>query len=223
MTPFIEALALLALVLVNRLGFVYVVSRKLHLTFARNPMLTFLYFLAMAGAVALAFPAYATALFGGASILTVLFCLFVLVVVNPWIYHLLKKSHRVPERLAKANPEQQFLLIDEKYLFSKTGDVIFQQVSVGILMLIFVAAGVPFVELVPLFAFIFAALHFHLFFSAKRMWAAYFTICAAAGGFMFPFLILLVPGGIYFAIVIHTLWYVGSGVLFGLVETEGKA
>lgn len=223
MTPFVEAVALLVLVLVNRLGFIYVVNRRLHLTFAQNPMLTFLYFLLMSAAILLAFPGYAGALFGTASILTVLFCLFILVVLNPWVYRLIKKEGHAPARLAKANPEQQFLLIDEKYLFSKTGDVIFQQVAVGTLMLIFVAAGLPFQQLVPLFAVIFAALHFHLFFSAKKLWAAYFTICAAAAGFMFPFLILLVPGGIYYAIALHTLWYVGSGALFGLVEAEGKA
>lgn len=223
MTPLLEALALLAVTLVNRLGFIYVVNRRLHLTFARNPMLTFVYFLLMAGLIIILFPGYAALLFGGASILTVLFCLFVLVVVNPWVYRSLKKSNHVPARLAKANPEQQFLLIDEKYLFSKTGDVIFQQVAVGVLMLIFFGAGLPFEQLVPLFALIFALLHFHLFFSAKRLWATYFTVCATVAGFMFPFLILLVPGGIYYAIVIHTLWYVGSGALFGLVETEGTA
>lgn len=223
MTPLFEALALLAVTLVNRLGFIYVVNRRLHLTFAKNPMLTFVYFLLMAALIILIFPGYAGILFGGASILTLLLCLFVLVVLNPWIYRQLKSSHRIPARLAKANPEQQFLLIDEKYLFSKTGDVIFQQVAVGTLMLIFFGEGIPFEQLVPLFALIFAALHFHLFFSAKKLWAAYFTVCATVAGFMFPFLILLVPGGIYYAIVIHTLWYVGSGVLFGLVETEGTA
>ncbi len=221
MTPLFEALALLAVTLVNRLGFIYVVNRRLHLTFAQNPMLTFLYFLAMAGIILALFPSYASILFGGASIFTILLCLFVLVVLNPWIYRRLKASKHVPERLAKANPEQQFLLIDEKYLFSKTGDVIFQQVAIGILMLILFGAGIPFEELVPMFALIFAALHFHLFFSAKRLWATYFTVSATLAGFMFPFLILLVPGGIYFAIVIHTLWYVGSGALFGLIETEG--
>ncbi|HYD93286.1 MAG TPA: hypothetical protein VEB18_02405 [Candidatus Paceibacterota bacterium] len=224
MTVFMfEALALLALVLVNRLGFIYVVNRRLHLTFAKNPMLTFLYFLGMALLIILLFPAYAAQLFGGAGIFTVLFFLFVLVVINPWIYRMLKENEHVPRRLAKANPEQQFLLIDEGYLFSKTGDVIFQQVAIGILMLIFLAAGMPFEQLVPLFAVIFGALHFHLFFSAKRVWAAYFTVCAAAAGFMFPFIILLIPGGVYFAIVLHMLWYVGSGALFGLVETDRKA
>lgn len=223
MTPYaLEAALLFAFVLVNRLGFVYVVNRRLHLTFAKNPMLTFLYFLLMAALLAVLLPTYAIQLFS-APILIILFLLFMLVVINPWIYWLLKKEKHIPAKLAKANPEQQFLLIDERYLFSKTGDVIFQQTAVGCLMLIFVSAGVAFSELVPLFAFLFAALHFHLFFSAKKVWAAYFTICAAAAGFMFPYLILLVPGGIYFAIMMHMLWYVGSGALFGLVETAEEA
>jgi hypothetical protein len=220
MPVYIEAAILLALVLVNRLGFIYVVNRRLHLTFAKNPVLTFLYFIGMAVLIALILPQYALLLLAPGSILITLFFLFMLVVVNPWIYHLLKTGKHLPAKLAKANPEQQFLLIDEKYLFSKTGDVIFQQIAVGILLLMLFGVGIPFNTLVPLFALLFGALHFHLFFSAKKVWASYFTTCAAAAGFMFPYLILFVPGGFYFAVIIHMLWYVGSGAFFAFVEAE---
>ena len=80
------------------------------------------------------------------------------------------------------------------------------------------ALGVPFATLVPLFALAFAVLHLHLFFSMRPVWATYFTVCAAVSGFVLPYLLILVPGGVYYAIVLHLMWYVGSGALFGAIE-----
>src|SRR5690348_2915553 len=91
----LEIAFLLALVLVNRLGFVYVVNRKLHLTFVKNPALTFLYFVAMTALVALVFFPYSAELFHPGSILTVFFFLFVLFVLNPWAYRTLVRKGMV--------------------------------------------------------------------------------------------------------------------------------
>lgn len=218
MALLIEIAFLLLIVMVNRLAFIYVVNRRLHLTLAKNPLLTFVYFIVMAGVLAFLFPYEAVRLYVPGSSLTLLFFLFMLFVVYPWAYGRLKAHHQTPTRLAKAYPDQQFLLIDTRYLFSKTGDVIFQQTAVGILLLILDEAGVPLSELVPLFALIFGIIHLHLFVATRALWATYFTISAAVGGFMLPFIILTVPGGIYFSIVIHMLWYVASGALFGSIE-----
>jgi len=40
MTIALEIAFLLSLVLVNRLGFVYVINKRLHLSFIKNPVLT---------------------------------------------------------------------------------------------------------------------------------------------------------------------------------------
>jgi len=215
---FIEIAFLLVIVMVNRLGFIYVVNRRLHLTLSKNPLLTFLYFILMTAVLAVLFPHYAAVLFQSGSTMAILFCLFVLFIINPWVYARLKELHQTPSKLAEAFPDQQFLLIDTRFLFSKTSDVIFQQVAVGIMLLILSEAGIPMSELVPLAALVFAIIHLHMFFATRILWATYFTISATLGGFMLPFLILGVPGGIYYAIVIHMLWYVGSGALFGAIE-----
>lgn len=218
MTLYLEVAILLVLVLVNRLGFVYVIDRRLHLSFVKNPVLTFVYFITMTLLIGVLFYPYTFALISSGSILTVLFFLFVLFVLNPWAYRALVKNGMVAKRLAALYPEQAFLQIDERYLLSKTGDVVFQQSALGILALMLTALGVPFTTLIPWFALGFAALHLHLFLSMKPLWAVYFTICATASGFVLPFLLLLVPGGIYFAIILHLLWYIGSGALFGSLE-----
>jgi len=216
---FIETAFLMLIVMVNRLTMIYVLNRRLHLTLTKNPLLTFVYFVLMAFGLAALFPSEAVALYHPGSSLTILFFLFMLFVVNPWVYKRMKDLHQTPARLSRAYPEQQFLLIDTRFLFSKTGDVIFQQTAVGIFLLILSDAGIPLSELVPLVAVIFGITHLHMFASTKALWVTYFTISAATGGFMLPFIILLIPGGIYYAIVIHMLWYVGSGVLFGAIES----
>ncbi len=209
---------LCALALINRLGFIYVLNRRLHLTFIKNPALTFTYFLVMTLLIGFIFFPYAHVLFASGSILTVTFFLFVLFVLTPWAYRILIKEGMVAKRLSALYPDQAFLQIDERYLLSKTGDIVFQQTTLGILALMLIGFGVPFTTLVPWFAFGFAVLHFHLFLSMKPVWAVYFTACAAVSGFILPYLLIFVPGGIYYAIVLHLMWYVGSGALFGAIE-----
>lgn len=219
----LEIFFLLGLVLVNRLAFVYVFTRRWRLTFTENPILTFLYFILATILVAFLFPREVADLYHPGSILMVVFFLFMLLVFNPWVYRHLKRDHHLPMMLSKASPEQAFLAIDERYLFSKTGDVLFQQTTVGILLMVLYHAGLSLEVLVPLFALIFALLHVHMVFSARPIWAMYFIASAAAGGFILPFILLTMEGGIYLTTVLHMLWYVGSGALFGYVEESGRA
>lgn len=223
MTLLVEVAVLIALVLVNRLGFVYVIDRRLHLSFVKNPVLTFVYFIVMSLVVVALFFPYAVTAFNPGTSLTVMFFLFVLFVLNPWAYRHMKEAGLVARRLSKLYPGQSFLQIDERYLLSKTGDVIFQQTALAILALMLTALGVPFTTLVPVFAIAFAVLHLHLYLSMPPVWATYFTICATASGFVLPYLLLLVPGGVYYAIILHLLWYVGSGALFGSIEKAERS
>jgi hypothetical protein len=220
MSVWLEVGLLFSILLINRLTFIYVVNRKLHLSFTKNPALTFLYFVFMGLAVAALFWGYTKELFLSDSIVSVFICLVVLTVINPWIYGRLQFFDKKPDSLAKANPDQQFLLIDDKYLLSKTGDVLFQQLVAGILILLMARAGLPFDTLVPVFAGVFFLSHLHMFISTRVIWALYFSLFATLGGFVLPFLILNVDGGVYYAIAIHTLWYVGSGAFFGFLEND---
>lgn len=220
MSIWLEIALLFGILLVNRLTFIYVFNRRLHMSFSKNPALTFLYFIFMGLAVAALFWDYTKELFFPSSILSVFVGLVVLTVLNPWIYNRLQALNKEPDHLAKANPDQQFLLIEDKYLLSKTGDVLFQQLVAGILLLIMFNAGMPFDTLVPLFAGIFFLSHLHMFLSTRVIWALYFSLFATLGGFVLPFLVLNVEGGIYYAIAIHMLWYVGSGAFFGFLEND---
>lgn len=220
MSLWVEALLLFLLLLVNRLTFIYVFNKRLHLSFSKNPSLTFVYFILAAVLVGVLFQEYVAVLFAEHSVLAFIVCLTVLSVLNPWIYARLRDMKKNPKALAHANPDQQFLLIEDKYLLSKTGDVIFQQVAAGVLILIMNKMGIPFETLVPFFAGIFLFSHLHMFLSTRIIWALYFSLFATLAGFVLPFLILQVEGGIYYAIAIHTLWYVASGAFFGFLEND---
>ena len=222
MALFIEILLLFALLVLNRLAFIYLFNRRLHMTLSNNPGLSFLYFVGMAIGVMILFSDYASVLLEPHTVPVMTF-LIVATVINPWVYDRLQETGRLPKRLSKANPDQQFLLIDDRFLLAKTGDVIFQQVVAGILLLIMSAYGIPFETLVPLFAGIFFVIHLHMFLSTRVIWALYFSIFAALGGFVLPFLILNVPGGVYYALCLHLLWYVGSGAFFGFLESDTAA
>jgi hypothetical protein len=223
MSFWIEALILFAILIVNRLAFVYLLNRKWQLSFSKNPSLMFLYFIGTAFIISVLFWEYASQLFAPDSVISIFTCLVVLTVINPWIYDRIKVLKKKPIRLSRAHPDQQFLLIEDRYLLSKTGDVISQQMAAGVLILIMAQAGVPFETLVPLFAGIFFISHFHMFFSTHLIWALYFSLFATLGGFVLPFLVLQVDGGIYYAIAIHMLWYVGSGAFFGTLEYDTNA
>lgn len=221
MALWVEVILLFSLLVLNRLAFIYIFNRRLHVTLSANPGLSFLYFVGMGLAVALLFSDYAMILFEP-YVIPVMAFLVVATVINPWIYDRLQEMKKLPKKLSKANPDQQFLLIDDRFLLAKTGDVIFQQIVAGILLLIMAAYGIPFETLVPLFAGIFFLIHLHMFMSTRVIWALYFSIFAALGGFVLPFLILNVPGGVYYALCLHILWYVGSGAFFGFLENDTK-
>lgn len=223
MNLWIPALVLSAILIVNRLAFIYLLNRKWRLSFSKNPSFMFLYFVGMALMVVVLFWGYARVLLLPVSVISVLTCLVVLTVLNPWIYDRLQSLKRQPTKLAHAHPDQQFLLIEDRYLLSKTGDVIFQQIAAGILILIMTKAGIPFETLVPLFAGIFFVSHLHMFLSTHIIWAVYFSLFAVLGGFVLPFLVLNVDGGIYYGIAIHMLWYVASGAFFGILEHDTVA
>lgn len=219
--PYLPGLVLLlAIAGINRMAFIYLVNRRFHLSFSRNPMVILLYFILMTGIVSAIFFPYAATLYGNAPAGAVILLAFVLLVINPWIYRRLREAHKVPTWLAEQNPDQQFLRIDEQYLFSKTGDIVFQQTVIGIVLLTLAEAGVPLSELVLIFAGVFALGHVHMFFSATPLWGTYFTLFAAGAGFALPFIVLTVPGGVYYAIALHMFWYVASGAFFGILLSD---
>ncbi|MFA5996336.1 MAG: hypothetical protein WC790_01280 [Candidatus Paceibacterota bacterium] len=184
------------------------------LTFADAPVWSLFYFGIWTALVALLFPAQAQALFADVSILGYLVLAFMLIVVFPMLYRALRERDGSPEWLIALYPDEGMLTLGERYILAKIADVAFQQLISGILILTLSTAGVSYPAIVGVFIGLFAAAHLYIFRTDGLLWGLHYTTYAALGGFAFPFLILFVPGGIVYAILIHMFFYVFSGIFF---------
>ncbi|HEX8994065.1 MAG TPA: hypothetical protein VF803_02325 [Candidatus Paceibacterota bacterium] len=193
------------------------------LTFADSPVWSLFYFSAWATLVAFLFPGKIQALFAGVSSLGYLALAFMLLVVFPVLYYAMRTTEGSPEWLAKLYPGEGMLTLGERYILAKIGDVVFQQFVAGALILTLADSGITYPAIVGVFVLLFAAAHLYIFRTDGLLWGLYYTTYAALAGFVFPFLILWVPGGIVCAILVHMLFYVISGIFFAKLPRPSRA
>ncbi|MHB1163278.1 MAG: hypothetical protein ACYCZZ_01995 [Minisyncoccota bacterium] len=189
-------------------------ERYFKLTFADAPVWSLFYFSAWATLVAFLFPVQIQTLFADVSFLGYIGLTFMLIVVFPALYHAMRKKDGNPEWLLELYPGQGMLTLGERYIVAKIADVAFQQFIAGALILTLSAGGVSYPIIVGVFVALFTAAHLYIFRTGGLLWGLYYTTYAALSGFVFPFLILFVPGGIMYSILIHMLFYVLSGIFF---------
>ncbi len=193
------------------------------LSFENAPVWSLFYFGAWAALVAFFFPTEIHALFAQVSSLGYLSLAFMLLVVFPSLFHAIRTRDGSPAWLLALYPDEGLLTLGERYILAKIADVVFQQFIAGVLILMLAAAGVPYPTIVGVFVALFSAAHFYIFRTDGLLWGLYYTTYAALSGFAFPFLILFVPGGIIYAILIHMLFYVLSGIFFAKLPRPGAA
>lgn len=224
MTPLIlSAVGLILLSTAARTIYFQLFEKYFKLSFADAPAWSLFYFSAWAWLVAALFPAEIAELFAGVSILGYIALLFLLVVVSPALYHALRVKEGSPAWLAAIYPTQGMLTLGERYILAKVADVTFQQFIAGAMILVLAHGGVSYPVIVGIFIALFAAAHLYIFETDGLAWGLYYTTYAALAGFAFPFLVLFVPGGVAYAIVIHMLFYVLSGIFFAKLPRPGKA
>ncbi len=197
-------------------------ERYFKLTFADAPAWSFFYFSAWATLVAFLFPEQMRSLFADVSSLGYIALAFVLIVVFPALYHAMRTRDGNPEWLAVLYPREGMLTLGERYILAKIADVVFQQFIGGVLILTLFADGVSYPVIVEVFVGLFAAAHLYIFRRDGLLWGLHYTTYAALSGFAFPFLILFIPGGIMYAILIHMLFYVLSGIFFAKLPRPSK-
>lgn len=193
------------------------------LTFADSPVWSLFYFSAWAAIVVYLFPGKIFALFAGVSSLGYLGLGFMLLVAFPALYYAIRTTDGSPEWLASLYPEEGMLTLGERYILAKIGDVVFQQFVASVLILTLSEHGVSYPAIVGVFVGLFAAAHFYIFRTDGLLWGMYYTTYAALSGFAFPFLILFVKGGIAYAIIVHMLFYVISGIFFAKLPRPSPA
>lgn len=189
-------------------------ERYFKLTFEDAPVWSLFYFGGWTAVIALLFTDELKDLFGAISFSGYLILTLCLMVVFPFVYKILHESVGSPKWLAEIFPGQGMLSLEERYIVAKIGDVVFQQSAAGALIVALSAHGVSYPNIVFIFVALFAVAHLYIFRTAGFFWGLHYTAYATLGGFAFPFLILFVPGGIGYAILLHMLFYVLSAAFF---------
>jgi len=215
-------LVVMGLIALARTIHVSLFTKYFKLTYTDAPVWTFLYFSAFALAVVLIFHAEAAILFAHVSPIGYITLLFLFVVVFPVIYRWLRLRSGVPKWLMELFPDEPILSLEERFILAKIADVVFQDLAAGVIILTLVANGLTYPVIVGIFVALFAAAHFYIFKTSGLFWGLYYSTYAALGGFAIPFLILFVPGGIAYVLVLHMLFYVISSVLFAKLPRPSR-
>lgn len=189
-------------------------ERYFKLSFENAPVWSLFYFSFWIAVVILFFPYEIHLLFSPITFLGYLTLFVLLLVFFPWVYRSIKASVGSPEWLTKLYPGQGMLTLEERYIFAKIGDVIFQQCIAGALLLVLYMGGFDYQYITAIFVILFTLAHIYIFATAGFMWGMHFTAYAVLGGFAFPYFIVFVPAGIAYSLVLHMLFYVLSAVFF---------
>lgn len=208
-------LAVLVLLLIVAYAIhIHLFERRLGLTFSDAPWRSLLYFIAWSLIVIFLFPAQTGTLFAQATPTHYLFLAFMLLAVFPELYHATRMRDGSPDWLLTLSPGEGMLTLGERYIIAKIGDVVFQQLAASVVILTLAQSGIPYPAIVGISVALFTLAHLYIFRAAGAFWGLYYTTYAALSGFAFTFLILFIPAGIIYSILIHMLFYVLSGIIF---------
>lgn len=178
-------------------------------SYVKSPLRTSLYFLCASLIVYFLFPNEIhsftrTITVSSVSILLVFLC-------GAFLYYILCDTY-----MRVIGLKRHHLLLaqmNQRYLFSKIFEVLFQQMEIVVLVALLQSIHLPFPIMVFVFALLFASLHIPLIKLKSRNFGIYFTIAALLSSFAFPYCILFIPGGIIYSFMIHITFYLFSGAL----------
>ncbi|MEX0690132.1 MAG: hypothetical protein WD471_01305 [Candidatus Paceibacterota bacterium] len=138
------------------------------------------------------------------------FLLFIL------IYKSFNSRFKRPERIITKYPEESFLYMDYRFLVSKSADIIFQQIAIVTMVIMFQEAGMSLPLMIISFGLIFGLIHIPLVRTKGGVFGAYFVLAAALSAIFFPVLITQIDYGFVYSYVVHWLFYILSAVIFWL-------
>jgi len=139
--------------------------------------------------------------------------LFIIIIL---VYHFFNKHVKKPLNLMKSNPDQYFLLMNYKYLFSKSFDILFQQVQILVLVLLLFNSGFSLVKIVIIFSALFGLVHVFNIPLAGKYFGLYYFLASILAGVLFPLLIINFKYGFVYSYILHWIFYLISAILFWL-------
>lgn len=129
-------------------------------------------------------------------------------------YFLSRRFLKKPEKAMAEQPEDFNLPMDYRYIISKHFEILFQQTTILVLVLLLQKTGLTLAGIVVCFVVLFGVLHVPLIKTTGRFFGLYYTIFAMLSGLVFPTLITQFRYGFAYSFMVHVLFYIATGVFF---------
>jgi hypothetical protein len=195
-------------------GFYHVLFRRFGLGYTKGFLITTAYFLVSAGVVSVIFwDTLKRVLVDVDALPLVVLGVFMLAQLALYVY--------IPQRLARPatylteHPDRYYLDISWRRLVSKSADIVAQQIYIVLMVLFLQELGLTLYATIVWFGVLFALLHAGLVIAEWGRWPALLFGSAVLGfSLVFPVLILLVPYGFVYNIMLHWLFYTITATTF---------
>lgn len=194
-------------------GFFFLFHRN-GVDYTRHYIWTTLYFLGVGAIIATIFRIYLAPIVQQFSLLPfIVFGVFML--VQLFIYVYVPKYLKAPTEYFEKYPNRYYLKLDWRRLVSKSADIAAQQAFIVLLVVFLKDAGLPLVQILFWFCLLFLFLHIPLLASERGRWPMYlFGVVVIVFSIIFPILILYIPYGFIYNIILHWLFYTTVAVVF---------
>lgn len=197
-------------------GFFNAYLRRKGVGYTRYYMVTVVYFTATAGIIAFVFLEHLVPILQDFNVTPLLMLGIFMLIQAAW-YAYFPTFFRPPTLYFESYPDRHYLEISLRRLLSKSTDIAAQQVFIVLLVVFLRDAGLSVPGIIAAFFMLFALLHTPLLVLEWRRWP-WFAFAGAILLFsiVFPVLILLVPYGFVYNIILHWLFYTTTSAVFWL-------
>ncbi|MCX7921897.1 MAG: hypothetical protein N3B21_07800 [Clostridia bacterium] len=148
--------------------------------------------------------------------------LAVFFILNILVYYLANRFIQKPMDVIMKYKED-FLKIDYRYMFSKSFEILFQQLIVAIVAAVLRNMGFDTYKIVLAFAILFALPHVFLIFITDLKFAMFYTFSAMLSAVAFPLLILKINNGFIFSYIVHFVFYTCSALVVWILRGQRNA
>jgi len=136
-------------------------------------------------------------------------------ILHVLLYVFIHKYLQEPKDYFVRYPKRQYLQVDLRRLFSKSMDILSQQVFVLLLIMFLQDAGLTTGQIIITFAVIFGMIHAPLILIERGTWSSwYFTIFSILSAIIFPILIIKIQYGFVYSYIVHWIFYTFTAVGF---------
>ncbi len=152
--------------------------------------------------------------------------LAMMIALQPVLYFVSRQYLRKPQKVIARHPQEFFLTLDYRYLFSKAFEVLFQQTMIVALVLTIHRETESLLYVILIYTVVFSIAHIplmNLFGDQAKSFARFYVVAAIVSGLVFPPLILKVDGGFVYAYVIHSFFYTLLAVVFWVKHTLAQS